>query len=67
MSLSYLARPLRWLRAGYLPTAPRNGYLPLIALMPRPATQVQDPSDAGEQPALRITPCTRRARRARTD
>ena len=57
MSLSsYLARPLRWLRAGYSPGAPRHGYLPLIALMPSPATQTQDPPDSAEQPTLRIAP-----------
>jgi hypothetical protein len=50
--LSYLTRPLRWLRAGYPPRAPRDGYLPLIALMPNPATQTKDPPDAAEWPAL---------------
>ena len=53
MSLSsYLARPLRWLRADYPPGAPSHGYVPLIALMPGPATQIQNPPDAAEQPAL---------------
>ena len=46
----YFARPLRWLRAGYHPEAPRRGYVPLIALMPRPAMQIQDRPDAAEQP-----------------
>ena len=52
----YFARPLRWLRAGYHPEAPRRGYVPLIALMPRPATQIQDRPDATEHPALRTAP-----------
>ena len=57
MSLSsYLARLLRWLRAGYPPGAPSHGYVPLIALMPSPATQIQNPPDAAEQPALRTAP-----------
>ncbi len=57
MSLSsHLTRPLRWLRAGYPPAAPRHGYLPLIALMSSPATQIQDPPDAAEQPVLRSAP-----------
>jgi hypothetical protein len=57
MSLSsYLARPLRWLRAGYPPGAPRHGYVPLIALMPGPATQVRDAPGAAEQPALGTAP-----------
>ena len=65
MSLSlYFARPLRWLRAGYPPEAARHGYVPLIALMPRPAPQIQDRPDAAEQPALR-TPRTQRGRRSR--
>jgi hypothetical protein len=57
MSLSsYLTRPLRWLRAGYPPEASRHGYLPLIALMPSPATQTEDPPDAAEWLALLTAP-----------
>jgi hypothetical protein len=52
MSLSsYLTKPLGWLRAGYPARAPRHGYLPLIALMPSPATQSEDPLDEDEHPA----------------
>jgi len=54
--MSSLARPLRWLRAGYPRAAPRHGYIPLIALMPGPAIQIQDPPDAAEQPALLPAP-----------
>jgi hypothetical protein len=50
--MSSLTRPLRWLRAGYPPGSPRHGYIPLIALMPGPAAQIEDPPDAAEQPAL---------------
>jgi hypothetical protein len=57
MSLSsYFARPLRWLRAGLPPGAPRHGYVPLIALMPGPAAQIHDRPDAAQQPALRTAP-----------
>jgi hypothetical protein len=57
MSLStYLTRPLRWLRAGYPKAAPRHGYIPLIALMPCPAAQTENPPDAAGQPALRPVP-----------
>lgn len=46
MSLSsYLTKPLRWLRAGYPALASRHGYVPLIALMPGPAAQIEDPTD----------------------
>jgi len=56
MSLSsYLTKPLRWLRAGYPALAPRHGYVPLIALMPGPAAQIEDPLDTEELPAL-LTP-----------
>jgi len=61
---SCFARLLRWLRAGYPPGPPRHGYVPLIALMSRPATQIQDSPDTIEQPALR-TPRTQRGRRSR--
>lgn len=57
MSLSpYLTRPLRWLRASYPSEAPRHGYLPLVALMPSPATQTEDPPDAAEWLALLTAP-----------
>jgi hypothetical protein len=46
---SYLTKPLRWLRAGYPAGAPRHGYVPLIALMPSPAAQTEDPVDADQQ------------------
>jgi len=46
--LSYLAKPLRWLRAGYPSGAPRIGFIPLIALMTSPAAQTGNPPDAGE-------------------
>ena len=54
MSLSsYLARPLRWLRAGYPAGAPRHGYVPLIALMPSPAAQMEDrPSGPSSAPPI---------------
>jgi hypothetical protein len=52
MSLSScLTKPLGWLRAGYSARAPRHGYVPLIALMPSPAAQIEDPRDEGEHPA----------------
>ena len=53
---SYLTKPLRWLRAGYPSGAPPHGYVPLIALMPSPALQLEDLLDAGELPALSIIP-----------
>jgi hypothetical protein len=49
MSLpSYLAKPLRWLRAVYPSGAPRHGHVPLIALMTSPAAQTGKPPGAGE-------------------
>jgi hypothetical protein len=49
MSLSsYLTKPLRWLRAGYPTLAPRHGYVPLIALMPGSAGEIEDPPDIEE-------------------
>ena len=48
---SYLTKPLRWLRAGYPAQAPPHAYVPLIALMPSPAAQVEDrPSDPWSAP-----------------
>ena len=41
---SYLTKPLRWLRAGYPAQAPPHAYVPLIALMPSPAAQVEGPA-----------------------
>ena len=32
----YLTRSFRWLRAGYPPGTPPQGYVPLIALVPSP-------------------------------
>jgi hypothetical protein len=53
MSLSsYLTKRLRWLRAGYPSGAPRHGYVPLIALMPGPVAQIEDPPDPAEHPAF---------------
>ena len=44
MSLSsYLTGPFRWLRAAYPAGARRHGDIPLIALMPSPVTQIEDP------------------------
>jgi hypothetical protein len=52
MSLSsYLTKPLGWLRAGCSARAPRHGYVPLLALMPSPAAQTEDPLDKDEHPA----------------
>jgi len=51
----YLTRPRRWLRAGYPPGAPPHGHVPLIALMPSPAAQLEDLLDAGGLPALPAT------------
>jgi len=53
---SYCTKPLQWLRAGYPPEAPRHGYIPLIALMPSAATQIEDPLDAEEHPVLLSAP-----------
>jgi hypothetical protein len=53
---SYLTKPLRWLRADYPSGAPPHGYIPLIALMPSRAAQLEDLLDAGELPALSTTP-----------
>lgn len=53
---SYLAKLLRWLRAGYPPRAPAHGHVPLMALMPSPAAQLEDLLAAGELPALSATP-----------
>ena len=53
---SYLTKPLRWLRAGYPPGAPPHGHVPLIALMPSPATQLEDLPDADGLPALSPAP-----------
>ena len=50
--LSYLARLLGWLRAGYAPGGTASRYIPLIALMPSPSTQIEDPPDAAGQSAL---------------
>jgi hypothetical protein len=55
--LSYLAKAHKWLRAGYPAGAPRYGYVPLIALMPGPAVQAKDLSDADERPSSEL-PCT---------
>lgn len=55
MPQSYLTRLLRWLRAGYPPGAPPHGHVPLIALMPSPAGQLEDLLAAGELPALSTT------------
>ncbi|MGO8730012.1 MAG: DUF3349 domain-containing protein [Streptosporangiaceae bacterium] len=56
MPLSYLTRLLGWLRAGYPSGAPPHGHVPLIALMPSPAAQLEDLLHAGELPALSTTP-----------
>jgi len=53
---SYLTKPLRWLRAGYPSGAPPHGHVPLIALMPSPAAQLEELLDAGELPALSSPP-----------
>ena len=53
---SYLTKPLRWLRAGYPSGAPPHGHIPLIALMPSPAAQLEDLLNADELPALSPTP-----------
>jgi hypothetical protein len=51
MSLSsYLTKPFGWLRAGYPARTPRHGYVPLIALMPSPAAQTDNPLDKDEHP-----------------
>ena len=47
---SYLTKPLRWLRAGYPKGAPPHGHVPLIALMPSPAAQLEDLLHTGELP-----------------
>ncbi len=49
---SYLTRLLRWLRAGYPSGAPPHGHVPLIALMPSPAAQLEDLLDADEHPVI---------------
>ena len=49
---SYLTRLLRWLRAGYPTGAPSHGHIPLIALMPSPAVQLEDLLHTGELPPL---------------
>jgi hypothetical protein len=53
MSLSSsLTRPLRWLRTGYPEEAPRHGYIPLIALVPSPATRSRTrPMPLNSQPS----------------
>ena len=53
---SYLTKPLRWLRAGYPAQAPPHAYVPLIALMPSPAAQVEDLLHTGELPPRFTTP-----------
>ncbi len=53
---SYLTRLLGWLRADYPTGAPPHGHVPLIALMPGPAAQLEDLLDAGELPGLSTTP-----------
>jgi len=53
---SYLTKPLRWLRAGYPSGAPPHGHVPLIALMPSPAAQLEELLDADELPALSSPP-----------
>ena len=53
---SYLIKPLRWLRVGYPTGAPPHGHIPLIALMPSPAAQLEDLLHTGELPALSTTP-----------
>jgi hypothetical protein len=53
---SYLTKPLRWLRVGYPTGAPPHGHIPLIALMPSPAAQLEDLLHTGELPTLSTTP-----------
>jgi hypothetical protein len=48
---SALARPVRWLRAGYPDGAPDRGYSPLLALMPAKAPDGENPPDADRPPA----------------
>jgi len=55
MSLpSWLSKPVRWLRAGYPHGAPRHSYVPLLALMPSKAVEVEDLRQGGEDPLPRI-------------
>jgi len=49
---SYLTKALKWLQVGYPAGAPRHGYVPLVALMPRPAAQAEDALNAAESPVL---------------
>ena len=57
MPLLYLTRLLRWLRAGYPTGAPPHGHVPLIALMPSPAAQLEDLLHTGElQPRFTTPP-----------
>ncbi len=49
MSLpSRLTKAVRWLRAGYPQGAPRHGYLPLVALMPSKAAEIENKLSADE-------------------
>jgi hypothetical protein len=48
---SALARPVRWLRAGYPDGAPDRGYSPLLALMPAKAPTGENPASADQAAA----------------
>ena len=52
----YLTRSFRWLRAGYPPGTPPQGYVPLIALVPSPPAQPGGLPDPGELPARSAAP-----------
>ncbi len=61
MSLpSWLSKLVRWLRAGYPQGAPRHSYVPLLALMPSKAVEVEDLRQAGERSATAHPPTPRR-------
>ena len=63
---SYLTRLLRWLRTGYPQGAPPHRHIPLIALMPSPAAQLEDLLHTGELPP-RFTTHPRQAMHRRNE
>jgi hypothetical protein len=52
---SRLTKVVSWLRAGYPRRAPRHGYVPVMALMPGKAANLEKLPGAGTAPAPGIS------------